>query len=57
LAGYLGDVLVQATAPTILPVRPDAGLDRRRAGDAVEAIDGLSEDQIEELFARKLRSQ
>ena len=57
LAGYLGDVLVQAAAPAILPVRPDAGPDRRRAGDAVEAIDGLSEDQIEEMFARKLRSQ
>jgi hypothetical protein len=57
LAGYLGDLLGQATAPAILPVRPDAGPGHRRAGDAVEAIDGLSEDQIEELFARKLRSQ
>jgi hypothetical protein len=57
LAGYLGDVLVQAAAPAMLPVRPDAGSDRRRAGDAVEAIDGLSENQIEEMFARKLRSQ
>ncbi|MBX9645645.1 MAG: SDR family NAD(P)-dependent oxidoreductase [Xanthobacteraceae bacterium] len=57
LAGYLGDVLVQAVAPPFLPVRPDAGPDRRPVADAVEAIDGLSEEQIEELFERKLRSQ
>ena len=57
LAGYLGDVLVQAAGPANLPIRPDAGPDRRPVGDAVEAIDGLSEEQIEELFERKLRSR
>jgi NAD(P)-dependent dehydrogenase (short-subunit alcohol dehydrogenase family) len=57
LAGYLGDVLVEAAGPAISPVKPDAGSDRRPAGDAVEAIDGLSEEQIEELFERKLRSR
>jgi NAD(P)-dependent dehydrogenase (short-subunit alcohol dehydrogenase family) len=60
LAGHLGNLLAHATKSHVAsPIRSDIGSGQHRSdrGNAVEVIDGLSEEQIEEMFARRMRSQ